>query len=229
MGYYIPDDMWEAMDGQPRKAQDAFFGAVARLFFTGEAEVPTGPARIAYVSFRERVLKSRTNYMNKSRHPASKQGTGCQRNSESVDNEIDNPLPTNSAENSEGNPESAIKGGGGGRGGDRDGGDLPGGKSKTPLIAPQAAEIVGYLNAKAGSSFSPKSESTLKLIRARMADGFSVEDFKLVIDNKCAEWSGDPKMSRYLRPSTLFCASKFEEYLNGGANGKRKTPYSDLF
>ena len=51
------------------------------------------------------------------------------------------------------------------------------------------------------------------MIKARSNEGFEVEDFKRVIDNKVASWGKDPKMSQYLRPNTLF-GTKFEAYLN---------------
>lgn len=85
----------------------------------------------------------------------------------------------------------------------------------TPPIPPEVyAEIIGYLNERAVRSYKPTSEATRKLIRARLAEGFTVDDFKRVIDNKCASWLGDPKMDGYLRPSTLFQRGKFEGYLN---------------
>lgn len=98
---------------------------------------------------------------------------------------------------------------------------------------PDFEEIVSYLNDKAGTSYRSKSESTRKLIRARMAEGFTVEDFKRVIDNKVLAWSRDPKMRKYIRPATLFCASKFEGYLNerpkGVANATTDPIYDKLF
>ena len=44
-------------------------------------------------------------------------------------------------------------------------------------------------------------------------EGYTVEDFKTVIDKKFKSWGNDPKMSLYLRPSTLF-GTRFGEYLN---------------
>lgn len=76
--------------------------------------------------------------------------------------------------------------------------------------------IVGHLNKKTGAHFKAASKDTQKLIHARMADGYKVEDFMAVIDKKCAQWKGDPKMQEYLRPSTLF-GTKFEGYLNAPA------------
>lgn len=78
-------------------------------------------------------------------------------------------------------------------------------------------EIVSYLNQKTGKKFNPKSKVTVKHIRARLSEGHGVDDFKTVIDNKCAKWLNDPKMSDYLRPETLF-GTKFESYLNETVN-----------
>lgn len=75
------------------------------------------------------------------------------------------------------------------------------------------AEIVAYLNERTGSSFRPTTKATQTLIRARWREGFRIDDFKRVIDNKTEEWGNDPKMSQYLRPETLF-GTKFESYLN---------------
>lgn len=74
-------------------------------------------------------------------------------------------------------------------------------------------EIINYLNEKTGSSFHHTSEVTKKLIKTRYNEGFAIEDFKQVIDNKVADWKKDKKMSKFLRPQTLF-SNKFEAYLN---------------
>lgn len=73
--------------------------------------------------------------------------------------------------------------------------------------------IVSYLNEAAGTNYKPTSEQTKKLIRGRLAEGYTLEDFKRVIDAKCADWLGS-EYEKFLRPSTLFQSSKFEGYLN---------------
>lgn len=83
--------------------------------------------------------------------------------------------------------------------------------------------VIAYLNEKAGTNYRPTTPKTQTLIRARMKEGFTLDDFKAVIDKQCAEWLNDPKMEKYLRPETLF-GTKFENYLNaksrkGGDNG----------
>ena len=73
--------------------------------------------------------------------------------------------------------------------------------------------VIDYLNIKAGTAFKDKSKDSRKHIKARFDEGFTLEDFKTVIDKKVNEWSGDSIMAQYLRPSTLF-GTKFEGYLN---------------
>lgn len=74
-------------------------------------------------------------------------------------------------------------------------------------------EIVSYLNAKTGTSYRSNSSATQRLIHARINEGFTVDDFKQVIDTMTDEWGNDSKMRAYLRPGTLF-GTKFESYLN---------------
>ena len=73
---------------------------------------------------------------------------------------------------------------------------------------------VVYLNQKANRSFDPKHKSNRELIRARYVEGRTLDDFKRVVDRKVRDWGADEKMSKYLRPSTLFNRTNFENYLN---------------
>lgn len=74
-------------------------------------------------------------------------------------------------------------------------------------------EIVDHLNQRAGTHYKPTTANTRKLIKARLKEGFTVDEIKLVIDKKCADWLNNPAMVEYLRPETLF-GNKFESYLN---------------
>lgn len=74
-------------------------------------------------------------------------------------------------------------------------------------------EIVDYLNLKTDKSFRSSTKKTQALISARLNEGFSIEDFKKVIDTKTDQWKHDPEREQYLRPETLF-GTKFESYLN---------------
>ena len=72
--------------------------------------------------------------------------------------------------------------------------------------------IIEYLNLKAGTKYRASSKSTQMHVHARLEEGFTLDDFKSVIDKKCSEWIGTD-FAQYLRPVTLFGA-KFESYLN---------------
>lgn len=74
------------------------------------------------------------------------------------------------------------------------------------------SEIIDYLNLKANKNYKTTTQKTRTLIKARMNEHFTVDDFKLVIDKMCTEWIGT-NMEKYLRPETLF-GTKFESYLN---------------
>ena len=78
-------------------------------------------------------------------------------------------------------------------------------------------EVVNHLNLRAGTKYKPTTANTRKLVKARLKEGFTVEDMKLVIDKKCADWLNNPKMAEFLRPDTLF-GNKFEGYLNAKTN-----------
>ncbi|MBO4815426.1 MAG: conserved phage C-terminal domain-containing protein [Clostridia bacterium] len=75
------------------------------------------------------------------------------------------------------------------------------------------SEVIEYLNQKTSKNFKSNNQKTQKFIHARLNEGFSLEDFKKVIDTKTKEWKNDKTMSKYLRPETLF-GTKFEGYLN---------------
>lgn len=91
-------------------------------------------------------------------------------------------------------------------------------KEKTALL-PASQEIVRYLNDKAGTRYSASSRNTVTMIKGRMEEGHTVDDFKQVIDTKVDEWKGT-EQEKYLRPETLFCAKHFESYLNQKPRGK---------
>ena len=74
-------------------------------------------------------------------------------------------------------------------------------------------EIIEYLNLKTGSKFKPTTKPYVQAIRSRLKEGYTVSDFKTVIDKKCREWQGT-KLEKYLTPKTLFAPSHFDTYLN---------------
>lgn len=92
------------------------------------------------------------------------------------------------------------------------------------------AEIVEYLNSKAETKYRATAESTRSKIKARWNEGFKLNDFKKVIDNKVLDWKGNftkdgVPLSNFLRPETLF-GTKFESYLNQKINAENSNSNS---
>lgn len=85
-----------------------------------------------------------------------------------------------------------------------------------------ANEAIDYLNSKTGLNFMKKG-TNINLLKARINEGFSLSDIKVVIDKKFIEWKGT-EQEKYLRPLTLFAKSKFENYLNS-YNEKPRTKF----
>ena len=72
---------------------------------------------------------------------------------------------------------------------------------------------IQYLNQETGHSYKFIKTHT-KFIQARYKDGYTLEDFKKVIDTKVTQWKNNSQMAQYLRPKTLFSPSNFDSYLN---------------
>ena len=73
-------------------------------------------------------------------------------------------------------------------------------------------EIVSHMNEVMGTGYKPKTAKTQRLIKARLDEGFTIDDFKRVHEIKHAEWK-DSDYAKFLRPETLY-GTKFESYLN---------------
>lgn len=94
----------------------------------------------------------------------------------------------------------------------------------TPVLTPQvtpkeplsgkpdcAREILAFLNDATNSNYRPVP-SNLSKIEARLNEGATVDEIQRVITRKAAEWLGTT-MEKYLRPDTLFNATKYNQYV----------------
>lgn len=90
-------------------------------------------------------------------------------------------------------------------------------------VGEEEKEIIDDLNVVLGSNYKLTSNKTNELIRMRLKEGFTVENFKTVHRKMSAAWGLDNKMRQYLRPITLY-SNKFESYLNRPADIVQLTP-----
>jgi len=89
-------------------------------------------------------------------------------------------------------------------------------KAVAVAVDDTADKVIDYLNSQAGTRYK-HTDTNRKLINARLKEYTKREVFD-VITKKSSEWKGS-EMEKYLRPSTLFNATKFEEYLNQKITG----------
>ena len=73
-------------------------------------------------------------------------------------------------------------------------------------------EVISYLNLKAKKNFKVDTASHQKFIKARLKEGYVLEDFKKVVDVIVDKWKGT-EYEQYLQPQTLF-GNKMDNYLN---------------
>lgn len=88
-------------------------------------------------------------------------------------------------------------------------------------ITDLSIEVLGHLNRVSGSRYQ-KSKTALENIRARLREGYSVKDLKLVVDLKHEHWRSNDEMYQYMRPDTLFAPKKFEGYLQSATRWEAK-------
>ena len=99
-------------------------------------------------------------------------------------------------------------------------------RKKKSVTLDQIKEIVGYLNQVCGTRYKYNNKQTQSYINARFSEGYTMEDFKNVIDKKAKEWKGT-QCEQFLRPGTLFC-TKFEGYVNQKENVFRPKGQQDI-
>lgn len=93
------------------------------------------------------------------------------------------------------------------------------GKSETPVQAARrmataaAKEAIDYLNAKAGTKFRHTPANLKFAIDRQLVDKATPEDLKAVVDAKIAESAAGKFDRKYLRPETLWNATKFGSYI----------------
>lgn len=82
---------------------------------------------------------------------------------------------------------------------------------KADCYSPESRVALHYLNEKSGRKFRETSEN-LGFIQARLSEPeVTIDGVRLMIDRQCKLWIGTSQ-AEYLRPETLFNATKFESY-----------------
>ena len=85
-------------------------------------------------------------------------------------------------------------------------------KIKQVITKEMCVEVLDYLNEKVGREYKPV-RTNLDFIKGRFKEGYSKEEILHVINIKSSHWLTDVAMEKYLRPATLFNATKFSQYV----------------
>lgn len=222
MGFYINDDYWAAISDYPASMQNSIVGSLTRLYFTGEDQLDSlknKTARSIYLAIRERVAQARSKSQ--------------RRKSAAEDDvlEVDTGTPFVQAQNAdfakkrESESEKStceIK----------EVDTLPT-MEQPDLPSFVQSALTAYEESTKRACRFPSPEVVRNLERIAAA-GYTIDDVRFVCDSKAVEWGDDKRMSRYLRPETLF-SSKFESYLNaakadpGKAVRDAAVEYADAF
>lgn len=84
-------------------------------------------------------------------------------------------------------------------------------------------KVITRLNELNNTKYSTTSEGNIKFIKGRLEEGYTEDDLLLVVDKMSYLWNqpSEKDMRQYLRPSTLFRPTNFENYLNMPVNKKK--------
>lgn len=75
----------------------------------------------------------------------------------------------------------------------------------------ESKQVIEYLNNKTNYNYK-FVDKNIKLVSNRLKE-YSKEELLAMIDYKCSEWLQDERFKKYLRPATLFNASKCADYI----------------
>lgn len=202
-GFVVYGDIEESLDELSDEQVAKLFRGMVNYFNTGKDPKFSGVLKLAFIPIRQQMDRDVDKYEKK-----------CQKNKESIQaywdkvksekentNEYERIPPNTNATNTKTKTSTNTK-------------------TETDTITTSSETdasslpsfLIGYLNEKAGTNYNV-TKSVSKQIEGLVADGYSPDQMRTVIDRKCDEWLTDEKMRTYLRPSTLF-GEKFGEYVS---------------
>ena len=76
-------------------------------------------------------------------------------------------------------------------------------------------DIIRFLNEKSGKNFKVNGSENpnLGLAIARLKEGYTLEQLKLMTATMIVKWEGDEKTAEWIRPKTLFNKTNTAQYI----------------
>ena len=221
----IQEDMWEVARALPDGQGERLLWALAAHGFSGEDPEPCGePWYYTYLAFRGRIDMSARQSAGGGRGARARWDGGAEPRKAAADTHDGSPEPTH-----DGSPETTHDGcGDDTHHAESESESEKESEKRNARVRGAASRFVGRLNSLCGTSFSPTSAATLRLVSGRLAEGYTADDLCAVVEAKHREWWPRADMRRYLRPETLLRASKFEGYLQEArAPAGRASPFAE--
>lgn len=218
MGMIIHDDYYEAANQLTKRQRAEFFTACIDYFFTGEEPEIKGPVKACFITVRKRINLSRTRSEAGSKGGSQTQENEKQTASKTQANEKQTQIKTQvcfSRVEDEGMSNELMS-----KEIDREI------SSDTEAWVSFAQAAISRFESITGQTYRVPSPEVMRYLHAIYNAGHTLEDIEYVVISKLSEWEDDPKMSKYIRPSTLF-GSKFEEYLNTAKTSKEAKVHAD--
>lgn len=85
----------------------------------------------------------------------------------------------------------------------------------------EEVKVLELLSTETGKQWTP-GRAYGKFLRARLADGYTLDDLLDVVRFKLGKWLHNDDTRQYLNPTTLFRPENFERYLVESRNGRPK-------
>lgn len=232
-GFYIQEDFWLAVADESAAVQNAVMGALARLYFEGKDSSDSLPktAKGLFIALRDRVKcsRSRSNPENKRTNKTEinveikdeyMQHTEVhQKDTDLLKRESEREISTCKSKGVDTLPTTE---------------EVTSSAGDSEPWVEFVGESLSRFEAITGRSCRIPSSSVTLSLRKIFDAGYSIRDIEAVCESKSAEWGDDCKMSRYLRPETIF-GDKFEGYLSaakadpGKAVRDAAVEYADAF
>lgn len=199
-GFIVYGDVKEVIDELPDTQVAELFRGMVDYFVDGKEPNFDGVLKFVFIPIRQQMDRDKDKYdakCERNRANANKRWNTMRSDAVAYDGMRSDAMDANTNKNKNTNTNKDTN---------------TNKKSVETDVSSLPSFLIGYLNEKAGTNYNV-TQTVSKQIEGLVADGYSPDQMRTVIDRKCDEWLTDEKMRTYLRPSTLF-GDKFSEYVS---------------
>jgi uncharacterized phage protein (TIGR02220 family) len=90
-------------------------------------------------------------------------------------------------------------------------------------LASEIQVVISRINELSGKGYRTDSKDVNKYLRARLSNGFTLDDCLMVAEDRWDSWGAKADMVQHFNPVTLFRPSNFEKYLVEAKADRKRT------